>query len=66
MLTTVTDNVVFGVDNNSKSLIDFMVCYLVSRVMRKPAFCMCENKGADQLRDNHTPNSAFVFTPQLP
>ena len=20
--------------------------------MRKPAFCMCENKGADQLRDN--------------
>ena len=21
----------------------------VSRVMRKPAFCICENKGADQL-----------------
>ena len=26
--------------------------------MRKPAFCICENKGADQLRRNL---SAFVF-----
>ena len=28
----------------------------MSRVVRKPAFCICENKGADQ------PISAFVFT----
>ena len=26
--------------------------YYLSRVMSKPAFCICENKGADQLRDN--------------
>ena len=25
----------------------------MSRVMRKPAFCICENKDADQLRGNH-------------
>ena len=24
----------------------------MSRVMRKPTFCICENKGADQLRSN--------------
>ena len=27
--------------------------------MRKPDFCLCENKGADQLRSK--PISAFVF-----
>ena len=24
----------------------------MSRIMRKPVFCICENKGADQLRGN--------------
>ena len=24
----------------------------MSRVVRKPAFCICENKGVDQLRGN--------------
>ena len=27
------------------------ICHL-SRVMRKPTFCVCENKDADQLRGN--------------
>ena len=27
--------------------------YKVSHVMRKPAFCICENKGADQLNSKH-------------
>ena len=26
--------------------------YHMSRIVRKPAFCICENKGADQLRGN--------------
>ena len=26
--------------------------YYLSRVMRKPAFCICENNDADQLRNN--------------
>ena len=25
----------------------------LSRAMRKPGFCICENKGENQLRDNH-------------
>ena len=27
--------------------------------MRKPAFCICENKDADQLRGNLTENAVF-------
>ena len=29
--------------------------------MRKPAFCICENKDADQLRGNHAAYIAPVF-----
>ena len=33
--------------------------------MRKPAFCICENKGADQLHDNCTADlNAFIFATQ--
>ena len=35
--------------------------YYLSHVMRKPAFCICENKGADQLRDNHTADQHLCF-----
>ena len=31
------------------------------RVMRKPAFCICENKGADQLCSNHTADQHLCF-----
>ena len=34
----------------------------LSLVMRKPAFCICENKDADQLRGKVT---AFVFATQI-
>ena len=34
----------------------------MSHVMRKPAFCMCENKDIDQLRGTAKLISAFVFT----
>ena len=34
----------------------------MSRVVRKPAFCICENKNADQLRSLI---SAFVFTTRI-
>ena len=33
----------------------------MSRVVRKLAFCICENKDADQLRGNAKLISAFVF-----
>ena len=31
-------------------------------VMRKPAFCICENKDADQLRDNRTADQGLCFS----
>ena len=33
--------------------------------MRKPAFCICENKDADQLRGNRELISAFVFATRI-
>ena len=33
----------------------------LSRVMRKPAFCICGNKGADQLCVNRTAGQRFSF-----
>ena len=29
--------------------------------MRKPAFCICENKDADQLRGNHEADQGLCF-----
>ena len=36
----------------SQMLVLKMIKYLMNLVMRKPAFCICENKDADQLRGN--------------
>ena len=33
----------------------------MSLVMRKPAFCICENKDADQLRGNREPDQRLCF-----
>ena len=33
----------------------------MSHVMRKPAFCICENKDADQLRGNHEADQHLCF-----
>ena len=32
----------------------------MSRVMRKPTFCICENKDPDQLRGTHEADSAVL------
>ena len=46
--------------------------FYMSRIMRKPAFCICENKGADQLCGNRTADQHLCFryidstTPLLP
>ena len=34
-------------------------------VMRKPAFCICENKGADQLRGNRESDQRLVFATRI-
>ena len=33
----------------------------LSHVMRRPAFCICENKEADQLRGNHEADQCLCF-----
>ena len=33
----------------------------MSQVMRKPTFCICENKGADQLRGNREADQRLCF-----
>ena len=33
--------------------------------MRKPDFCLCENKGADQLRGDREADHAFVFATRI-
>ena len=38
-----------------------LIFYNMSRVMRKPAFCICENKGADQLRSNCAADQRLCF-----
>ena len=35
--------------------------YNMSLVMRKPAFCICENKDADQLRGNREADQHLCF-----
>ena len=35
--------------------------YDMSRLMRKPAFCICENKDADQLRGNREADQRICF-----
>ena len=34
---------------------------VMSRVMRKPTFCICENKDADQLRGNREADQRLCF-----
>ena len=33
----------------------------MSRIMRKPTFCICENKAADQLRGNREADQRLCF-----
>ena len=43
-----------------KNLIDVCV-YNMSRVLRKPDFCLGENKGTDQLRSNWEADQCLCF-----
>ena len=44
-----------------KSLQKHVLCLEMSLVMRKPAFCICENKDADQLRGNREADQRLYF-----
>ena len=39
--------------------------YQRSRIMRKPDFCLCETKGADQLRRNGEADQRLVFATRI-
>ena len=43
------------------SLVYSRFTYDMSRVVRKPAFCICENKDADQLRGNREADQRLCF-----
>ena len=40
---------------------DLLYPFHLSRVMRKPTFCICENKDADQLRGNPSADQRLCF-----
>ena len=54
-------------DSGSPTGNGIMLCVLtwyvvhMSRVMRKPTFCICENKDADQLRGNREADQRLCF-----
>ena len=50
----------FGRDSGSL-LLQFLVIAYLSRVMRKPTFCICENKDADQLSSNREADQRLCF-----
>ena len=50
----------FGVDVSCCNLYSFVV-YFMSRIVRKPAFCICENKDADQIRSNREADQRLCF-----
>ena len=53
-----------GLNNNSLAdtrTVSSMSCHNMSRIMRKPDFFICENKGADQLCSNCTADLRLCF-----
>ena len=42
-----------------------MIYFHMSLVIRKPAFCICENKDADQFRGDREADHAFVFATRI-
>ena len=62
MITVVTDY--HGFKGTPKPLYN-TACYSMdldmSRIVRKPGFCLCENKGADQLRSNCEADQRLCF-----
>ena len=42
-------------------MLDQLAILHLSRVVRKPAFCICENKDADQLRGNREADQRLCF-----
>ena len=44
-----------------ENLFELYEAYNLSLVLRKPAFCICENKDADQLRGNREADQRLCF-----
>ena len=50
-----------GCGSNVQALVKIYNIHYMSLVMRKPAFCICENKEADQLRGNREADQRLCF-----
>ena len=63
MFLLILRNILYGLDSQLTCLFCFsnhMSSYM-SQVMRKPAFCICKNKDADQLRGNREADQRLCF-----
>ena len=49
------------VNNLHNTHFSYLYLSYMSLVMRKPAFCICENKDADQLRGNREADQRICF-----
>ena len=49
------------ISDRSEVKSDYDTNYHMSRVMRKPKFCICENKDTDQLRGNREADQRLCF-----
>ena len=57
---SLSDLAVQGTLNNHKNFMIKKYIHL-SRIFRKPALCICENKGTDQLRGNSAADQCLCF-----
>ena len=67
VLTKMTLDAGFGDPVKAQPILDWIPLkrlagdYHLSLIMRKPAFCICENKDADQLRGNREADQRLCF-----
>ena len=59
-INTTNQNYRRTADKSETICTQFIILY-TSRVVRKPAFCICENKDADQLRGNREAGQRLCF-----
>ena len=52
---------VISVEKKEQVFLTSNACNYMSLVLRKPAFCICENKDADQFRGNREADQRLCF-----
>ena len=52
---------VAALDSNPEDWFPCIAAHYMSRIVRKPDFCLCENKAEDQLRGNREADQRLCF-----